>query len=212
MSIQQSPRPATPSSGRPGLVAVRTALVTSVLFVAALWLIEGINVLDHNGLDSWGIVPRNTDGLRGIAFAPLLHAGWGHLMANSVPALVLGFVGLVAGAARFLSATVLVWVVSGIGVWLTGGSNTVVIGLSGVLFGWMTYVVLRGFLSRDLLWSLVGVVLLVLYGGMLWGVIPGQVGISWQAHLWGAIGGVLAAVLLRRRRPVERASALPDIR
>ncbi|BDH56437.1 rhomboid family intramembrane serine protease [Tsukamurella sp. PLM1] len=170
------------------------------VFVAALWGIEVVDTLAGNSLDQWGIHPRDGgEAVRGIALAPLLHGGWEHLAANSVPALILGFVGLVAGAGRFLLATVLIWVVSGVGVWFTGGANTVVIGLSGVLFGWMTYLVARGLFTRKPVDLIVGVVLMLLYGGMLWGVLPGQQGVSWQAHLWGAVGGVLAAVLLGRR-------------
>nr|WP_019203792.1 rhomboid family intramembrane serine protease [Tsukamurella sp. 1534] len=176
------------------------AAITVAVFVAALWAIEGVDTVLGNSLDHWGIEPREGGGLRGIAMAPLLHGGWSHLAANTVPALVLGFVGLAAGAGRFILATAVIWVFSGVGVWLTGADNTVVVGLSGVLFGWTTYLVLRGLFTRRPLDLIVGLVLAVIYGGMLWGVLPGQAGVSWQAHLWGAVGGVLAAILLGRRR------------
>lgn len=186
-----------------GSTAGRSAIVVAV-FVAALWGIEVVDAVAGNSLDQWGIHPRvGSDAVRGIAAAPLLHGGWEHLAANSVPALILGFLGLIAGAGRFLLATAVIWLVSGVGVWLTGGTNTVVIGLSGVLFGWMTYLALRGLFTRKPLDIIVGVTLMVLYGGMLWGVLPGQPGVSWQAHLWGAVGGVLAAVLLGRRARTE---------
>ncbi|KXO97785.1 rhomboid family intramembrane serine protease [Tsukamurella pseudospumae] len=182
-----------------GSTAGRSAVLI-VVFVAALWLLEGIDTVLGNSLDQWGIHPRSGEGvIRGVVMAPLLHGGWEHLAANSVPALILGFVGLAAGAGRFLIATVIIWLVAGAGVWLTGGTGTVVIGLSGVLFGWMTYLALRGLFTRRALDIVVGVVLMVLYGGMLWGVLPGQPGVSWQGHLWGAIGGVIAAVLVGRR-------------
>ncbi|MDF0531007.1 rhomboid family intramembrane serine protease [Tsukamurella sp. 8F] len=209
MTSYPSMRPAAvPSTGGRGR-AIRNALVTIVLFVGALWLIELVDVADHHSLDRWGILPRTEEGLRGIAFAPLLHAGWDHLASNSVPALVLGFVGLLAGAARFLSATVFVWLFSGAGVWLTGQGHTVTIGLSGVIFGWMTYLVVRGFFNKSIVQILVGVVLLVLYGTMFLGVLPGQPGVSWQAHLFGAIGGVLAAAALGR--PKHRTSKQVDV-
>ncbi|TWS18561.1 rhomboid family intramembrane serine protease [Tsukamurella asaccharolytica] len=182
-----------------GSTAGRSAIVVAV-FVVALWGIEVVDVVAGNALDQWGIHPRDgADAVRGIALAPLLHGGWEHLAANSVPALILGFLGLIAGAGRFLLATAIIWLVSGVGVWVTGGSNTVVIGLSGVLFGWMTYLAVRGLFTRKPLDIIVGVTLMVLYGGMLWGVLPGQPGVSWQAHLWGAVGGLIAAALLGRR-------------
>ncbi|BDD83528.1 hypothetical protein TPB0596_32910 [Tsukamurella pulmonis] len=180
------------------------AVIAVVVFVAALWVIEVIDTVAGNSLDQWGIHPREGgEAVRGIALAPLLHGGWEHLAANSVPALVLGFVGLAAGAGRFLLATAIIWLASGLGVWVTGGTGTVVIGLSGVLFGWMTYLAARGLFTRRPLDLVVGVTLMVLYGGMLWGVLPGQPGVSWQAHLWGAVGGVVAAVLLGRRARSE---------
>ena len=178
--------------------------IAIVVFVAALWVIEVVDTAAGNSLDQWGIHPREGgEAVRGIALAPLLHGGWEHLAANSVPALILGFLGLIAGAGRFLLATAIIWLFSGVGVWITGGTNTVVIGLSGVLFGWMTYLAARGLFTRKPLDLIVGVTLMVLYGGMLWGVLPGQPGVSWQAHLWGAVGGVLAAVLLGRRARSE---------
>lgn len=190
-----------------GSTGGRSAIAV-VIFVAALWLIEVVDTAAGNSLDQWGIHPRESgEAIRGIALAPLLHGGWEHLAANSVPALILGFLGLVAGAGRFLLATAIIWLFSGVGVWLTGGTHTVVIGLSGVLFGWMTYLAARGLFTRKPLDLVVGVVLMVLYGGMLWGVLPGQPGVSWQAHLWGAVGGVLAAVLLGRR---ARSGSGPD--
>lgn len=190
---------ASPGAGRIAGRRMARAAGAIIAFVALLWVLEGVDVALNHALDQWGIRPREEDGLRGIAFAPLLHGGWEHLAANSVPALVLGFVGLVAGATRFVVATALIWLVSGVGVWLTGGTNTLVVGLSGVLFGWMTYLAARGVFTRKIVDVVVGLALLVIYGGMLWGVLPGQPGISWQAHLWGAVGGVLAAIWLGRR-------------
>lgn len=207
------PIPATtgappPSRGRElGRGALRAGIAI-VVFVGFLWLLEGIDTVMHNSLDQWGIHPRDGEAARGIAMAPLLHGGWQHLAANSVPALILGFVGLAAGIWRFLAATAIIWVGSGIGVWLTGGTGTVVIGFSGVLFGWTTYLIVRGLFTRQALDLIVGVVLAVVYGGMLWGVIPGQPGVSWQAHLWGAVFGVVAAVLLGRRS--RKAPGKPD--
>lgn len=192
----------SPTRSGPGWLAGRRvgrAAAAIIAFVALLWVLEGVDTVMNNALDQWGIRPRQEEGLRGIAFAPLLHGGWQHLAANSVPALVLGFVGLVAGAARFVVATALIWLFSGAGVWLTGGTNTLVVGLSGVIFGWMTYLVARGLFTRKIVDVVVGLALLVVYGGMLWGVFPGDPGISWQAHLWGAVGGVIAAVWLGRR-------------
>jgi len=106
---------------------------------------------------------------------------------------VLGFLVLLGGLARFGAVTATVWLVSGIGVWLLGGTNTVVVGASGLAFGWLAYIIVRGVFTRSLVQIALGLVILVVYGGLLWGVLPGASGVSWQAHLFGAVGGILAA-------------------
>ena len=170
-----------------------TALVTIGSFVALLYLVELVDTLDAHRLDGGGVRPREADGLDGIAFAPLLHAGWGHLLANTVPLLVFGFLILLAGVRRWLEVTAVVWVVGGAGTWLTGPPHTLHIGASVLAFGWLVYLLLRGVFSRRVPQVVLGLVLLVLYGGVLWGVLPGRPGISWQGHLFGALGGALAA-------------------
>jgi len=128
-----------------------------------------------------------------VLWAPLLHASFTHLESNTIPLLVLGFLVLLGGLARFGAVTATVWLVSGIGVWLLGGTNTVVVGASGLAFGWLAYIIVRGVFTRSLVQLALGLVILVVYGGLLWGVLPGASGVSWQAHLFGAVGGILSA-------------------
>ena len=162
--------------------------------MAGLYVIETLDQLSGSRLQrAGGLEPRQTDDLGGILFAPLLHGPWTHLMANTVPLLVFGFLLLLAGVRRWLAVTAVVWLVGGIGVWLTGGAGTVHVGASVLIFGWLVYLLLRGFFSGHPGQLALGVLLLVLYGGVLWGVLPGQPGVSWQGHLFGAIGGGLAA-------------------
>ena len=175
-----------------------TAGVWSLGFVAVLWVAEIVDTVLGNELDDEGIRPGTTDGLVGILLAPLLHGGFGHLIANTGPLLVLGFLILLSGIERWLAVTVLVWMVAGIGTWLFASPGTIHIGASGLVFGWLTYLILRGFFTGRPGQILVGLVILFLYGGALWGVLPGQPGVSWQGHLFGAIGGVLAAWWLSR--------------
>ena len=177
-------------------------------FVALLYVVELVDTLDRNRLDSYGIRPREVDGLDGIVFAPLLHHGWGHLVANTVPLLVFGFLILLAGVARWAAVTAVVWLVGGVGTWLTGQPNSLHLGASVLAFGWLVYLLLRGIFARDASQIALGAILLFMYGGILYGVLPGQPGISWQGHLFGALGGALAAYqfgasdrLSRRRLP-----------
>ncbi len=169
----------------------RAAIVIAA-FVAVLWVIEIVNASGADLTDD-GIRPRQLGGLWGVLWAPLLHASFAHLESNTIPLLVLGFLVLLGGLARFGAVTATVWLVSGIGVWLLGGTNTVVVGASGLAFGWLAYIIVRGVFTRSLVQLALGLVILVVYGGLLWGVLPGASGVSWQAHLFGAVGGILSA-------------------
>ncbi len=176
------------------------AAVATGGFVVLLWVLEVADTAAGHRLDEYGVRPRSDEGLLGIVFAPLLHGGWGHLSANTVPVLVLGFLTLATGLARGLAATAIIWVVGGIGVWLVAGSDSVHLGASGLVFGWIVYLAIRGFVNRQPWEIALGIVVLVVYGGVLLGVLPGQPGVSWQGHLFGAIGGALAAGLVSNRR------------
>ena len=185
---------------RRGSARVVTALTVICGFVGLLYAIEFVDaVLDHR-LDREGIEPQQVDGLPGILFAPLLHAGWEHLLGNTVPLLVLGFLVLVSGVRLWAGVTAITWLVAGLGTWLVAPADTIHLGASVLIFGWLVFLLLRGFVTGRLRQILLGVVILFLYGGVLWGVLPGQPGISWQGHLFGAIGGAIAALLLTERR------------
>ena len=172
---------------------MQTAALVAAAFVAVLYVVEVVDTLAGNRLDAAGVRPREVDGLDGILFAPVLHAGWAHLAANTVPLLVFGFLILLGGTGRWLAVTAVVWVVGGVGVWLTGAENSMHIGASVLAFGWLTYLLLRGLFSGSVRQIMIGAVLCLLYGGLLAGALPGEPGVSWQGHLFGAVGGGIAA-------------------
>jgi membrane associated rhomboid family serine protease len=158
---------------------------------AAMWVVEVVDSLDSHRLDSDGIVPRSVSHLYGIVFAPFLHASFGHLIANTIPFLLLGLTIALASAARVVAVTAIVALASGAGTWLTAPPGSVTLGASGVVFGYATYLISRGVFNRRIGELAIGVV----GGVLLWGLLPHS-GISWQAHLFGGIGGVLAARVL----------------
>lgn len=218
--------PATPSPQPKKRPAWMVGGATIISFVVLLWLIELWDSLMKHRLDSNGIRPLETDGLWGIVFAPLLHSNWDHLIANTVPALVLGFLMTLAGLSRFIYATAIVWILGGVGTWLIGnvGANcpyvgvsceTNHIGASGLIFGWLAFLIVFGFFTRRAWEIAVGVVVLFIYGGVLLGVVPGTPGVSWQGHLSGAIAGVVAAYLLsgpeRKARELRRPVQPPNL-
>jgi membrane associated rhomboid family serine protease len=180
------------------------ALLTGV--VVLMWLIEAINTLDSNRLDSDGILPRSIDHIWGIFTAPFIHASWQHLIANTVPFVFMGLIIAVQGAKRFALVTLIVIVVGGVGTWLVSPAHTSLgipeytIGASGVVFGYATYLFARGFFNRNIVELLIGLVVGVIWGGALWSSVVPHTGISWQGHVCGAIGGIVAAYLLRNER------------
>ena len=190
---------------------------TILTFVALLYLIELIDQLSGHSLDRNGIQPLRTDGLTGILFAPLLHADWAHLIANTVPALVLGFLVTLAGMARFVWATAIIWILGGLGTWLIGGLGscslpTNHIGASGLIFGWLAFLLVFCWLTRHIWQMVASIVVGFAYGGILLGALPVLDrcgGVSWQGHLCGALAGVLAAYWLSspEREARQRANA-----
>ncbi len=167
--------------------------------VAVMWAVEVVNALDSYRLDHDGIVPRNLSHLDGIVFAPFLHASFSHLLGNTVPFVVLGFVIALAGARRLLLVSLIVALVSGLGTWLTAPGGTVTVGASGVVFGYATYLISRGVFDRRVGEVGLGIVVFLLFGGALISDLIPRSGVSWEAHFFGGIGGVLAAAALARR-------------
>jgi membrane associated rhomboid family serine protease len=176
------------------------------ILLAVMWVVQIVNAIDGQGLSADGIYPRSLSGLPGVLSAPFLHAGFGHLVENTLPFAVLGLLVALSGARRVVEVTVIVILVAGLGTWLTAASGTDTIGASGVVFGYAGYLIARGVFSRRPLELAGGVVVALLFGGALaWELVP-HAGISWQDHLFGGLGGILAARLLsadsrRGRRP-----------
>lgn len=186
----------------------RHALILGVI-IASLWLIELLDLITPGGtLDIYGIQPRTWHGLRNILFAPLLHAGFGHLLANTIPLIVLGWLVMLRGEQEFAVVTLAGVIVSGLGVWLLGGANTIHLGASGVIFAYMGYLLTRGLRERSLQSIAFAVIAFLLYGGMIRGVLPGQDGVSWLAHMFGFLGGGLAAYLPTKVRTGSQASLM----
>ncbi|MFJ8914574.1 rhomboid family intramembrane serine protease [Amycolatopsis sp. NPDC102389] len=203
-TLPPQPVPASESSGTDPAKRVlppnpRAAAIVALAFTALLYLVELVDVVLPVDLDqSGGIVAREVSDLDGVLWAPLLHAGWGHLFSNTLPVLVFAFLAMSAGIGRWVLVTAIIWVLSGLGVWLIAPGGTVTVGASGVAFGWLAFLLVRGIFNRAVGQILVAVVLLGIWSGMLWGLLPGDPGVSWQGHLFGALSGVFAAWAMAR--------------
>jgi len=177
-------------------------LVVLAGIVMLMWALEAINSLDSNHLaDSDGIYARNVGHIWAIFTAPFLHFSWQHLIANTIPFVSMGLIIALQGARRLLLVTGIVIVVGGIGTWLIAPAGTDTAGASGVVFGYATYLFARGFFNRSALELFTGLIVGVVWGGALLSSIVPHTGVSWQGHACGAIGGVVAAYVLRRDRP-----------
>ncbi len=161
--------------------------------VGVMWVSEIVDVGLGGRLDRYGIEPRDVEALPAIVSSPFLHAGFGHLIGNTIPLLVMGLGIALAGARRLIVVTVIVALVAGIGTWVTAKSGTDTIGASGIVFGYATYLMARFFFTRRFLDLGLGLAVLVVWGASLLASLAPTPGVSWQAHLFGAIGGVVAA-------------------
>jgi membrane associated rhomboid family serine protease len=190
----------------------RDALIVMGAFIAVIWVLQIVNSADGYRLDiDFGILPHHVSRLPEIFTAPFLHFGWDHIEGNSVPLFVLGVLAAYRSIARFLLASLIIAVTSGLAVWFLQSSNELTVGASGLIFGYFGYVLVRGFFDRNFVDIIVGFVAGVLYWTILAVAIPGTPGVSWIGHLGGLVGGVAAAWLLRNRagRPVAARTSRP---
>lgn len=192
-------------SARGGVQARRAGggLQVLVLLIGLMWVSELTDTLLGNRLDRYGIIAQDPDGLAGIVLAPFLHLGFGHLISNTIPLATLGALIAVGGASRLVAVTVITGLLGGLGTWLTSPPGTITIGASGLGFGYAGYLVSRALFTRSFGQLLVGVVVLLIWGGALLGGLHPQDGISWQGHLFGGLAGIVAAWVLGKERRVS---------
>jgi membrane associated rhomboid family serine protease len=175
--------------------------------VALLWGIECVNMLLGHRLNQWGILPRTLTGLVGIPLSPFLHGSFTHLILNTVPLVTLGSLVAFYGTRVFLTVSLWIVLLSGAALWLLGRSAYHV-GASSVIFGYFGYLVARGWYERSVIALLVALLTLMLYGSIVWGVLPTRFYISWEGHLFGLLAGVLVA---RFTSPQRRDPPLPKL-
>lgn len=167
------------------------------IFVIIFWGVEIISqFFFQDGFDRYGIMPRSVVGLRGIIFAPFLHGDFPHLIANTFPFVILGFLTMLRKTNDFFVVTFISALASGIGVWFFASPNSITVGASGVIFGYLGFLMFRGYFQKNVPSIAVSLLVIFLYGGMVWGVLPSDPQVSWLAHLFGFLGGVIAAKLI----------------
>ena len=167
-------------------------------FLAVIWAVEILNGLLGHRLNTWGIQPRSELGLIGIPLSPFLHGGYNHVLSNTIPFLVLGGLVALRGIQKLVGVSLFIIVAGGGAVWLLG-RTAIHVGASGLVFGYFGYLVAAGWYDRKLGSILAAIAVIFLYGGLVFGVLPTQSFVSWEAHLFGLMAGVIAARLTRKR-------------
>jgi len=185
---------------------IKQGFIRASVFMAVVGVVLTIDTLTGDALtEMFGVRPRNLWGLDGILFSPLLHGGLGHYFSNLLPMIVLS--GLLFANPNYIPwrSLVLIWLMSGFGTWLIGGTGTNHIGVSGVIFGLVTFLITAAILLRSWRSAIISIVVFFMYGSVLSGALPPLLNssmedhISWEAHLSGAIGGIIAAWQIRKR-------------
>jgi len=176
---------------------IASALLYLFSFIFVTLLVEIINYIWHHRLCDYGIYPRQIEGLLGIATAPFLHYGWEHLMANTVTLILLGGTVVIFYSRQFLKISILVILMGGLGVWLIG-RDAYHVGSSGLLFGYFGFLVSRGLYERTFPAIALSVMVMLLYGGMIYSILPISPYVSWEAHLCGFLSGLIAARIIKK--------------
>jgi membrane associated rhomboid family serine protease len=184
--------------GTRAITHVRSSAMTISTGVGLLWLVHVMNVLMMGSLTGLGIHPRSWEGLIGILFSPFLHGSIEHLVMNTISFVLLGGMMLLRGRRDFWSVSVVGALGAGLGAWLLGAAGSVHIGLSGVLFAYLGFLMTRGFFERSAVTIIVSLVMILMFGSMVWGVLPLTAGVSWQAHLFGFLSGIWTASRVNR--------------
>jgi membrane associated rhomboid family serine protease len=189
------------------LAEARKALYVMVAFLAIIWIVQLVNAADHYHLSmSYGIRPHDVGSLPDILAAPFLHVSWTHIESNSGPLFIFGFLAAYRGVARFLGLTALVVVASGLAAWFFASPDSSGVGASGVVFGYLGYILVRGFFDRHGIDIMIGAVMAVCFAYQFTVLVP-RAHIGWQAHIGGLVAGVVGGWLLRDRSARTRKDA-----
>jgi membrane associated rhomboid family serine protease len=175
-------------------------LLTPFLFPVVLWIVHLLSLILKEDFSRIGLLPRNLVGLLGIITSPLIHADFSHLISNTIPLIILGWIIFAFYPKLSYLLFVFIYLLTGLLVWIFA-RQVYHIGASGIVYGFVSFLFFSGMFRRDNTSIALALVITFLYGGLVWGMIPGWKGISWESHLFGAITGLIAAYLFRKIDP-----------
>lgn len=172
--------------------SLKQSFKTALSLIAIIWAIHLFSLITNTDLSTFGIYPRKTWGAWGIVCAPFVHGGIKHLLSNSIPLLVTTTIILYIYQRIALKSMLIMYLLTGLFVWLMA-RNSFHIGASGVVYAFVSFLFWMGIFRRSVQSIIIALVVLVLYSGMFFGILPNQPGISWESHLFGALVGILVA-------------------
>lgn len=201
---------AVPLSRRPAWREVSTwygALVFMLGLTAVIWIVQIVNSASDQRLDRFGLRPRRLDGLWGVLTQPFLHSGWGDLLSDTLPLVLIGWVVLITGLREWAIVSGVVLVFGGLGTWLVAPAG-LLLNAGGIVFGWLGYLLARAVVARRIRWIITAIMVLAIFGALLGSLAPDYKAHSaWASHLCGFLAGVLAAIILHPhpKKSVNRA-------
>ena len=180
-----------------------------VMFIILIWTFYLLKILDILDIDDYGVFPRTLTGLRGIFFTPLIHGDFNHLFNNTIPILILG-----SGLFYFYSDLApriifWIWLISGFGIWLIG-RQAYHIGASGIVYGLAAFLFFSGVFRNIIRLIAMALLVIFLYGSLIWGIFPLKLDISWEGHLFGAVTGMFLSFLYLKKGPQPERPAWLD--
>ena len=179
------------------------SFLVPLIFPAILWIVHSLSVLLNIDFSNLGLLPRNWPGIIGIITAPLIHANYSHLISNTFPLIISGWVIFFFYNKISQLLFIFIYVVTGITVWLFA-REVYHIGASGIVYGFVSFLFFSGIFRKDNKSIALSLIITFLYGGMVWGILPGMKDVSWESHLFGAVTGLAAAFIFRKVDPPEK--------
>lgn len=179
-----------------------TSIAYPLAFVVLMWAVKIIEHSFNVSFHTYGLLPREPEGLVGIVTSPFLHGDFEHLVSNTFPVLILGFA--ILSVYRSLALRVFSWIYLLTGFWVwTAARHSYHIGASGIIYGMISFLFFMGLFRRDTRSIALSLLVTFLYGSFIWGIFPIEAGVSWESHMLGAIAGLFCAILYRNvDRPV----------
>jgi membrane associated rhomboid family serine protease len=177
--------------------------LTPLIFPVLIWIVYLLSLILNVDITMMGLLPRVPIGLLGIITAPLIHANFSHLISNTIPLIILGWIIFSFYRKVAFISFIFIYLLTGLLVWIFA-RQVYHIGASGIVYGYVSFLFFSGIFRRDNTSIALALVITFLYGGLVWGILPGMKGISWESHLFGGISGLIAAYMFRKIDPPSK--------